>query len=108
MSEIKWEAKFPEEPGYYWFFGYRYGRVSCGFRCKPELMLVRARRVSRGDILCTGDGQFIYESEIEDYLFAKVNLPILPTCSRCRHQRYCEELSDDCGPDDTCSKFERL
>ncbi len=63
MNE-KWTTKFPTKPGMYWFYGYRYGKISCGYPCEPELMLMEIFKVSNG-VMSKGDGQFVYPEELE-------------------------------------------
>lgn len=78
MSEKEqWSTEFPMEPGNYWFYGFRYGRVSCGYKCKPELMFMTVLKCSNG-LLYVADGQFVYDHEVEDAHFLKVTLPELP------------------------------
>jgi hypothetical protein len=76
MNE-KWIFGFPPEPGMYWFYGYRYGKISCGSPCEPELILMKAFEISNG-IMYTGDGQVIHASEVESPHFCKAELPDLP------------------------------
>ena len=69
-----WTKEWPTEPGYYWFYAYRYGKISCGQETKPKLMLMEARRIMNG-FMYTTDGQFVYESEPEEAWFMKAELP---------------------------------
>ena len=41
----KWTKKFPKKEGNYWFYGYRYGKVSCGYKSQPEYMFVKVINV---------------------------------------------------------------
>ena len=73
---------WPTEPGYYWFYGYRYGKFDGnGDVCaEPELVLCEASRVmgSHGHgMMLTGDGQFFYESEVEQANFIPATMPEL-------------------------------
>ena len=77
----KWSKKFPKKEGNYWFYGYRYGRVSCGHPCEPEHMLVRVRKCSNG-FLYIADGQFMDKSETEEAHFMPAELPSPPTINR--------------------------
>jgi len=77
----KWTKKFPKKEGNYWFYGYRYGRVSCGHPCEPEHMLVRVRKCSNG-FLYMADGQFMGENEVEEAHFMPAELPSPPTINR--------------------------
>ncbi len=74
---MEWTTEFPTEPGTYWFYGYRYGKTSCGREAKPEMMLVMANEVSNG-LMVTAEGQFMFEREIEQASFAKTELPYSP------------------------------
>lgn len=73
----KWSTKFPTEEGLYWFYGYRYGKISCGFKCEPELMCLKVAKCSNG-FLYVADGNFMYKSEVEEPHFIKAELPELP------------------------------
>lgn len=76
-----WQTEFPTKPGTYWFYGYRYGQISCGTPQEPELMLVKVRRTSNG-VICTADGQFMYPKEVECPHFLKAALPTLPKLAK--------------------------
>ena len=43
----EWGDEFPDKEGIYWFYGYRYGKISCGRETKPELMLIKYDRKSK-------------------------------------------------------------
>lgn len=73
----EWTKDWPNEVGYFWFYGYRYGKISCGRKCKPELMLVEVWRGSNS-LIHVANGQFMFESEVEEALFQKAVLPELP------------------------------
>lgn len=73
----KWSKQFPKKQGNYWFYGYRYGRVSCGHPCKPEYMFVKVRKCSNG-LLYMADGQFMDKSEVEDAHFMPAEMPTPP------------------------------
>ena len=77
MKKDVWSTEFPKEKGDYWFYGYRYGKVSVGRECKPELMFVEVSGCSNG-LLYIAAGQFMYESEVEEPHFKKIDLPELP------------------------------
>ena len=74
---MKWSKKFPKKVGNYWFYGYRYGKVSCRVESKPEWMIVKVRNCANG-LLYQADGQFMYESEVEEAHFAPLELPDFP------------------------------
>ena len=74
---MKWSKKWPKKAGNYWFYGYRYGKESCGTPNDPELVFMKVRKISNGFMLI-GNGQFMYESEVEEPHFQKAILPELP------------------------------
>ena len=75
--KLKWSTKFPTKEGNYWFYGYRYGKVSCGFPCEPEWMVVKVRPCANG-LLFMAEGQCMYEKEVEEAHFAPLELPEFP------------------------------
>jgi len=78
----KWSREFPKEEGCYWFYGYRYGKYDRpnGETVKPELMFMEVHRCANG-FMYVASGQFMYESEVEEAHFMKVDLPKLPDLS---------------------------
>lgn len=70
---------WPKKPGNYWFYGYRYGKFDGNgdVDAKPELVLCKARKTANGIMMVTGDGQFFYESEVEQGNFIPATLPEL-------------------------------
>jgi len=74
---MKWSTKFPKKEGNYWFYGYRYGKISCGQVTKPERMIVKVRKCANG-MMYAADGQFMYEAEVEEAHFAPFELPEFP------------------------------
>ncbi len=77
MPVRKWTKEWPKKEGYYWFYGYRYGRISCSTSCDPEYCLVDVRKCANG-MMFTTNGQFLFKSEPEEAHFQKVDLPELP------------------------------
>ena len=73
----KWSKEWPEKEGLYWFYGYRYGKISVGREVEPELILVKVKK-TKTNIIYIADGQFMYKSEVEEPHFQKVILPELP------------------------------
>ena len=67
-----WSTKFPQEEGFYWFYGYRFKEEN-----KPELMLVKVWKCANG-FMHVADGHFMHKSEVEEPHFLKVILPELP------------------------------
>ena len=78
MKKPKWTSKFPKRAGTYWFYGYRYGKISCGTENKKELKLVKARK-GGNCMIYVAEGAFLFENEVEEPLFTKAILPELPT-----------------------------
>ena len=76
MNE-QWTTEFPTEPGTYWFYGYRYGKISCGTANEPELVSVEVFKIANG-MMCKADGQMMFESEVECPHFCVAELPDLP------------------------------
>jgi len=77
MVMAKWSTKFPKKEGDYWFYGYRYGKVNCGHKAKPELMHLRVRQCSNG-FLYIADGQFMHKKEVEEAHFIPIEFPEFP------------------------------
>jgi len=75
---MKWSKMFPKKEGNYWFYDYRYGRVSCGHPCEPEYMLVKVMECANG-FLYMADGQFMGSNEVEDAHFMPAEFPSPPT-----------------------------
>ena len=75
-----WSKEFPKEEGDYWFYGYRYGRISCGRKCDPEWMRVKVRKIANG-MMYVAEGQFLHEEEVEDAHFMKIEYPVPPKLS---------------------------
>ena len=75
MENKKWTKSWPTKPGYYWFYGYRYGKISCGRECDPELMIVEVRKTKGNDVCFIANGQFMYKSEVEEAHFQEAILP---------------------------------
>jgi len=75
--KVKWTTKFPNKVGNYWFYGYRYGKMTSITKNKPEWMIVRVYKCANG-LIHAADGQFMYEKELEEAHFAKFELPEFP------------------------------
>lgn len=73
----KWITKYPTKPGYYWFYGYRYGKFFGKKKNKPELMFIEVSKIING-LLVVANGQVMYESEIEEAHFMVAKLPEFP------------------------------
>lgn len=68
-------VSFPKKDGWYWFWGYRFGKKTGNSENEKELILCRCRKISNG-IMVIGDGQFMYEKELEEAKFIPATLPI--------------------------------
>lgn len=73
----EWTKEWPNKEGYFWFYGYRYGKDTFANNEEPEFVFCNCFKISNG-FLVTGDGQVIYESEPEDYWFMETSLPKPP------------------------------
>lgn len=76
MSE--WTKEWPSEPGKYWFYGYRYGRVSVGREQKKVMCLVGVNKNGSGGLMYVAEGSFMYKNETECSLFTPAILPKPP------------------------------
>lgn len=72
---MEWTKEWPTQQGLYWMYSYRYGKISCGTPCKPELVLINVREINNGTMI-TGNGQFVYKSEPEEAHFKPAELPL--------------------------------
>lgn len=97
-----WTQEFPTKPGYYWFYGYRYGRINCGSATKPELQFVEVWKNGHA----VAGGQFIYKSELEDAWFAPAEVPEFPEvepvgeiwkCNKYHNWEGEKEVCPECG-----------
>jgi len=75
--KAKWSKKFPTVEGDYWFYGYRYGKISCGQPTEKEFMHLKVRKCSNG-MLYISEGQYMHESEVEEAMFTPIVFPELP------------------------------
>ena len=73
----KWSKEFPKKEGSYWFYGYRYGKISCGQPNKKEWMFLKVRKCANG-MIYSANGQFMHKSEVEEPLFTPIVFPELP------------------------------
>lgn len=74
---IVWKAGLPSEVGLYWLYSYRYGKISCGQEMEKELHLLEVQEGGNG-LLLKADGQFVFDSELEEPLYMPLTLPELP------------------------------
>lgn len=73
----KWTKGFPKKEGNYWFYGYRYGKVSCGDKEEPSYMFVKARGLGKA-LSFIAEGQFMYKNEVEEAHFLPAEMPKPP------------------------------
>ena len=72
---MEWTKEWPTKEGLYWMYSYRYGKISCGTPCEPELMLLEVFKVSNG-MGYAASGQFVFKSEPEEAHFKPADLPL--------------------------------
>ena len=75
---MSWTKGLPTEPGDYWFYGYRYGKVSCGNEASPKFMRMRVTMTVNNYLMYVTEGQFLYESEVEEPWHMPLEYPIPP------------------------------
>jgi len=73
-----WTAEIPDEEGVFWFYGYRYGKISVGREQEKVLALVRVHKDGSGNCMMVSEGTFMFKSELEEPMFIKTKLPTLP------------------------------
>ena len=99
----KWVTKFPKKAGNYWFYGYRYGKISCGHPNKPEWMVIKVRKITNGMMATDSNGQFFVHNETIEahYLplempdFPQVSEPFKESCKHC-HGHGTDSFGDTC------------
>lgn len=69
---------WPDEEGYWWFYGYRNGKYwGVGKEINPpELIFCKVFKTSNS-LMVTGNGQIFYESEVEEPHFIPATTPEL-------------------------------
>lgn len=67
-----WTLEWPTEPGWYWFYGHKYGEDR-----DPEYGMVRVFQAANG-LMHTLDGHFMFPSEGHDGVFQQAVLPVPP------------------------------
>ena len=63
---------WPTEPGYYWFWGYCYGKDR-----GKELVLCKVGQIANG-LMVSANGHFIFKQKVEEPMFIPATLPELP------------------------------
>ena len=74
-----WRKGLPTEKGVYWLYSYRYGKISCGNKQEPELSILEVWMDGNGNAMHVCEGQFLYESEVEEPYWRPLVLPEFPT-----------------------------
>ena len=74
---MNWKKGFPTKEGFYWFYGYRWGKISMGENQKPKYYFVDVGKTSNG-FMYIADGNFMFESETEEAYFQKIIFPSPP------------------------------
>lgn len=76
MTEpLKWTKAWPNKVGWYWFYGWKFGK-SDDFP-DPELCMCRVFQ-GANSLIHTCDGQFFYRSEGATGYFLDADLPQVP------------------------------
>ena len=74
---MDWTAEWPTDPGWYWFYGYRFGRDDD--KDKPELLPVQVWRIANGVAWVVGGrGHFMYQGEGTTGLWLPLSEPEAP------------------------------
>lgn len=73
----EWKKGLPEKVGTYWFYGYRYGKISCGSPCEPEMGYMQVHEIANG-VMHIIDGTFAFNAEVEEAYYIEVELPKPP------------------------------
>lgn len=73
----EWKKGLPKKAGTYLFYGYRYGKVSCGSPCKPEMGFMKVHKITNG-LMHIIDGTFAFSAEVEKEYYIELELPKPP------------------------------
>ncbi len=76
-EDLGWTTKWPKEKGLYWFYGYRFGKISCGDKEEPILAIVDVWKISNA-FLYFLKGHALDQGQVEEAHFQKAILPELP------------------------------
>jgi len=76
----EWTREWPKKPGFYWFYGYRYGVGTIQFPNDPRLQTVHVGGpTGSGNMIYVDDaGSFMYKSEVKEGWFLPLDLPDPP------------------------------
>ena len=75
--DIAWTTEWPTEPGWYWFFGFRFKSRDR----PPELATVRVHKTMKG-VARVGGASFMYRGEGDHGVWAKLDTPEPPSIPR--------------------------
>jgi hypothetical protein len=74
-----WTKEWPTKPGWYWFYGWPYGRVELFDEgIEPELNVVNVWKVANG-LAYIRNGNFWYKEDKPVGLFCPMDVPELPS-----------------------------
>ena len=79
MSEA-WSREWPTEPGWYWFYGFPFGKGRYGEQL-PRLVPINVQRASN-DWIYSAISHFLYKEEGAEGLWTPMVIPDLPNRSR--------------------------
>lgn len=72
---IKWSSSWPKKEGYYWFYGFPYGKSTDK---KPELSVVQVWNCGDGSLAYVRNANFWYRAEGGVGKFLPMSVPELP------------------------------
>lgn len=71
MTKNEWTPDWPTEPGWYWFYGHRYGAEIV------SMNTVHVKRASN-NVIRVMDGAFMYQQEKHRGVFQRIPTPVVP------------------------------
>ena len=74
----KWDTEFPTKEGWYWFYGYPWGK---GKDDKPRLDMIKIVMGGQDHLFGTLSNSFVYKQQCKG-MFYEVNPPELPELER--------------------------
>lgn len=74
----QWTDEWPEERGWYWFYGWRSKYSAIDNPLKPDLYAVKVRRSGNDHAIYIADGNFLHKQEGARGLWRKMDMPELP------------------------------
>ena len=70
-TENEWTPDWPTKPGWYWFYGHKYGED------RVSMSVVRVDKISNG-LMHVIDGAFMYKQEKHRGVFQRMSTPVVP------------------------------